>query len=224
MKEILYSLLEHFSSNIISNILALISLIFTIFIFYKAKKISDNFLISGIHRTPILGIEIYQQDKKVPIHKISDNPPTVEIQHLKRKPFLIRIPKKIFDFYNSMKYRDIRLKVLKIEDESEKQAYESLTPEEIFPDGEGIAEDTFSSDLLYIFTNAHMVMTESRMIEDNNHFYHVYINSFTIEQHQKEEIKFIPKGTYLFIFGIKSFSKNLKTNNIETEYLYINIK
>ena len=168
-----------FNSNVLSNFLGLGSLVFAIIIYFEAKKIARRFIVTGIHRSPNLGIEIYQNDKKIPLRNITQESCSVKVSKLKRKPFLISIPKKVFEVHHSGKDdKYVRMRVLKLDDDITKRTYESLTPEEIFLDGKGVADNLFSSNVLFMLPDSHMIMTESRMIEVDDYFYYIYINSF----------------------------------------------
>ena len=217
--------LKVLSSNSLSNLLGLGSLLFSIIIYLKAKEIASRFLVSGIHRSPNLGIEIYQDDKKKALQNITLESRTVKVAKLRRKPFLIKIPKKVFDIYNSAEEgKYVRIKIIKVEYEGIKKTYESLTPEEIFPDGEGVADHMFSSNVLFILPDSYMVMSEPRMIEVDDYFYYIYINSFQVDEGGEKEIKHIPKGRYLFIFGVDSPHKYSNVSKIATEYMEFEFK
>jgi len=217
--------LEVLNSNVLSNLLSFGSFIFAIIIYLKAKEIANRFLVSGIHRSPNLGIEIYQDDKKKALQNINLESHTVKVAKLKRKPFLIKIPKKVFDIYNSGEEgKYVRIKIVKVEDEFIKKTYELLTPEELFPGGNGLADHMFSSNVLFILPDSYMVMSESRMIEVDDYFYYIYINSFQIDEGGEKEIKHIPKGRYLFIFGVDSPHKYSNVSKIATEYMELEFK
>jgi effector-binding domain-containing protein len=213
------------SSDILSNLLSFGSLVFAVIIYLKAKEIANRFLVSGIHRSPNLGIEIYQDDKKKALQNITLESQTVKVAKLKRKPFLIKIPKKVFDIYNSGEEgKYVRIKAVKIECETIKKTYESLTPEEIFLDGEGVADHMFSSNVLFMDKDSYMVMSEPRMIEVDDYFYYIYINTFQIDEGGEKEIKHIPKGRYLLIFGIDSPHRYSNISKIATEYMELEFK
>ena len=216
---------EFLCSNVLSNLLSFGSLIFAIIIYLKAKEIASRFLVSGIHRSPNLGIEVYQDDKKKALQNITFESHTVKVAKLKKKPFLIKIPKKVFEVYNSTKEEKyVRMKIVKVEDEVTKRTYESLTSEEIFPDGEGVADHIFSSNVLFMLPDSFMVMSESRMIEVDDYFYYIYINSFQVDEGGEKEIKYFPKGRYLFIFGVDSPHKYSNVSKIATEYMELEFK
>ncbi|MCC7571573.1 hypothetical protein KO465_09695 [Candidatus Micrarchaeota archaeon] len=211
---------ESLSSNIISNLFSFGSLVFAIIIYLKAKEIASRFLVSGIHRSPNLGIEIYQDEKKKALQNITLESHTVKVAKLRRKPFLIKIPKKVFEVYNSAEEgKYVRMKIVRVEDEVIKKTYESLTPEEVFPEGVGVADHMFSSNVLFMLPDSYMVMSESRMIEVDDYFYYIYINSFQVDEEGEEEIKHIPKGRYLFIFGVDSPHKYSNVSKIATEHM-----
>ena len=187
----------------ISLLVGMGSFILTLFIYIQAKKISKRFLDKGVYRTPSFGIEVIQNDIKLRITGINEKGQSSNKVKARRKALIFCIPKKVFDFYKvPEKQRYLYLKVLKMDENSQREDIESMEDKEIFVPGEGSADYAFASNVMFL-GESFMVFDRYRVIEQEDYFFHLYFNTFMYPKDIARDIKNIEKGRYCFIFGIK---------------------
>lgn len=196
----------------IGDLLSFATLILTIYFYFEAKRIANTFLDRGTQRSPHLGIEIFQDNKKLELSHLTMESCSVTVQNVRRRPLLIRFPKKLFEYYGTKPDEiGMYLRVVKVRNEQEKVKLENLEEEDLFPGGSGTADFPFASNTIFLDSvdsdiPRFMIFDETRMIEKDDYFYYLFFNSFENSDSKTVDIKEL-KGRYLFIFGVKAHSE-----------------